>query len=124
MIVDVRPESDTVGQVAAIELSADEGAMLWVPSGFGHAFCTLEPDTEVFYKVDTPYRPDAELCIAWDDPTLGIEWPVEAGQAVLSDKDQRGHKLVEALAAIRHAQSAAVTADRVNDTSGGERQPR
>lgn len=103
VVVDLRPDSDTAGQVATVELTAESGEMLWVPSGLGHAFCTLEPDTEVFYKVDAPYRPDAELTIAWDDPALGVDWPVEAGRAVLSEKDRHGVKLVEALAAVRQA---------------------
>lgn len=103
VVVDLRPDSDTAGQVATVELSAENGEMLWVPRGLGHAFCTLEPDTEVFYKVDAPYRPDAELTVAWDDPALGVDWPVEAGRAVLSEKDRHGVKLVEALAAVRQA---------------------
>ncbi len=106
LVVDLRPDSGTVGQVATVELSAEGGEMLWVPRGLGHAFCTLEPDTEVFYKVDRPYRPDVELAVAWDDPALGVDWPVEAGRAVLSEKDRHGVKLVEALAAVRQASNA------------------
>ncbi len=124
VIVDLRPASETAGQVATVELSAAGGEMLWVPAGFGHAFCTLEPDTEVFYKVDTPYRPDAELAVAWDDPALGIDWPIDPGRAVLSDKDRRGVKLVEALAVIRDAQSVEGPADRMKaEHEGGERLP-
>ena len=129
VIVDLRLDSDTVGQVATLELNADDGALLWVPRGMGHAFCTLEPDTEVFYKIDSPYRPDAELAVAWDDPALGIDWPVAAGQAVLSEKDQTGVKLAEALVAVRQAtdtargaQSPERAADRSDaDRVGGER---
>ncbi len=105
--VDLRPDSDTVGRFAGVELSAASGEMLWVPRGLGHGFCTLDPDTEVFYKVDTPYRPDAELSIAWDDPTLGIDWPVASGRAVLSDKDQRGVELSVAVASVRRAMDEA-----------------
>ncbi|MDH3301140.1 MAG: dTDP-4-dehydrorhamnose 3,5-epimerase, partial [Acidimicrobiia bacterium] len=140
LVVDLRPDSETVGQVATVELSADAGEMLWVPRGFGHAFCTLEPDTEVYYKVDTPYRPDAELSVAWDDPALGVEWPVPADRVVLSDKDQHGLKLAEALAAVRAAtleadpgpdrrpaigsQSSGRSADWMDvDAVGGERLP-
>jgi len=141
VVVDLRPDSVTVGQAATVELSAEGGEMLWVPRGLGHAFCTLEPDTEVFYKVDTPYRPDAELSVAWDDPALGVDWPVTADQAVVSDKDQHGVKLSEALAVVRSAtleagsdgdsrpaggsQSTSRPADRIDvDYVGGERLPR
>lgn len=107
LVVDLRPDSGTVGQVATVELSAEGGEMLWVPRGLGHAFCTLEPDTEVFYKVDRPYRPDAELSVAWDDPALGVEWPVAADRAVVSHKDKHGVKLIEALALFRAATQEA-----------------
>lgn len=120
VVVDLRPDSDTVGRVASVELSAESGAMIWVPRGFGHAFCTLEPETEVFYKVDAPYRPDAELSLAWDDPALGVEWPVDAGTVVMSDKDRQGVKLADALDAIREAtaQSLVGSADRMSAEKG------
>ena len=103
VVVDLRPDSPTVGQMATVELSGDEPSLLWVPRGFGHAFCTLETDTEVFYKVDAPYRPEAELSVAWNDPGLAIEWPVDGDEAVLSDKDRMGLSLTEALEAIDSA---------------------
>lgn len=118
VFVDLRPDSDTVGQVASVELSAEQGAILWIPRGFGHAFCTLEPNTEVFYKVDAPYHREAELSLAWDDPALGVDWPVASGCAVLSDKDQRGVKLGEALTAVRAAMME--TGDDVDVETGGE----
>ena len=107
VIVDLRPGSPTVGRSDQVELDTSLGRLLWVPPGFAHGFCTLEPDTEVFYKVDSPYRPDAELSVAWDDPTLNINWPVEANDVVLSEKDKNGVSLTEALAAIRSALDAA-----------------
>ena len=111
VVVDLRPGSATLGQTDSVELTGDDGQLLWIPPGFGHGFCTLEPDTEVFYKVDAPYRPEAELSVAWNDPTLAIDWPTEADQVVLSEKDQNGVTLDEALAAIRSASAASSTAD-------------
>ena len=85
--VDVRPGSPTFGQHVAAELSAANWCQLWIPGGFLHGFCTLEPDTEVSYKVTAPYDRDAERGVAWNDPTLALPWPVAAAEAVLSDKD-------------------------------------
>jgi dTDP-4-dehydrorhamnose 3,5-epimerase len=86
--VDLRRGSPTWGQVAFAELSADNGRQLYVPVGFGHAFVTLEPDTEVAYKVSDVYAADCDGGIAWDDPTLAIDWPLPASGPVLSDKDR------------------------------------
>ncbi len=69
--------------------------MLYVLPGFAHGFCTLEPMTEVAYKVTADYAPDADGGIAWDDPDLGIEWPVARHDAVLSDKDNRLPRFAE-----------------------------
>jgi dTDP-4-dehydrorhamnose 3,5-epimerase len=86
--VDLRVGSPTFGGHAARILSAANGEMLWAPPGCAHGFCTLEPDTEVLYKVSgAPYAPDLERGLAWDDPGLGIAWPAVAG-AVISDRDR------------------------------------
>jgi dTDP-4-dehydrorhamnose 3,5-epimerase len=85
--VDVRRGSPTYGQWVAEELSAQDGAQLWVPRGFLHGFMTLEPDTVVFYKVDGQYAPDCDGAVRFDDPDLGIDWPIDTNRAVLSEKD-------------------------------------
>jgi dTDP-4-dehydrorhamnose 3,5-epimerase len=84
--VDVRRGSPSLGRWFGLELSADNGAQLLIPRGFLHGFVTVEPDSEVQYKVDTPYAPDCDGAIAWDDPDLAIDWPV-AGAPVISAKD-------------------------------------
>ena len=86
--VDLRKGSPTFGKHAFAELSAENGRQLFVPVGFGHAFVTLEPDTEVAYKVSDVYAAACDGGIAWDDPDLGIDWPLPASGAVLSDKDK------------------------------------
>ena len=93
--VDIRHGSPTFGRHVAVELSAANWSQLWVPVGFAHGFCTLEPDTEVVYKVTAPYGPQNDFGLAFDDPALGIAWPVPLEEAVLSDKDRRHPKLAE-----------------------------
>jgi dTDP-4-dehydrorhamnose 3,5-epimerase len=85
--VDIRTGSPDYGRFVAVELSAANGKQLWVPGGFLHGFCTLEPDTEVIYKVTAGYDKASERGVIWDDPDLALPWPVAPGAAVLSDKD-------------------------------------
>jgi dTDP-4-dehydrorhamnose 3,5-epimerase len=86
--VDIRHGSPTYGQHAAAVLSAENWSQLWIPGGFLHGFCTMEPDTEVFYKVTAPYDQAAERAVIWNDPDLALPWPVSDGAALLSDKDK------------------------------------
>ena len=93
--VDLRRASATFKQHFALELSASEGTQLWIPPGFAHGFCTLEPETEVLYKVTKYYEPTADRSIRWNDPELAIEWPVDAADVTLSKKDQAAPTLAE-----------------------------
>ena len=86
--IDLRKGSPTYGHHVYAELTAQNGHQLFVPIGFGHAFITLEDDTEVAYKVSDVYSPECDGGIVWNDPALGIDWPLPAGGAVLSAKDQ------------------------------------
>jgi dTDP-4-dehydrorhamnose 3,5-epimerase len=95
--VDIRRSSPTYGRYVAVELSTENWQQLLVPIGFAHGFCTLEPDTEVIYKVSAYYSAAHDHGLAWNDPALGIAWPVEAAEATLADKDRR-HPLLSDLA--------------------------
>jgi dTDP-4-dehydrorhamnose 3,5-epimerase len=86
--VDIRHGSPTYGKYAAATLSAENWSQLWVPGGFLHGFCTLEPDTEVIYKVTADYDRAAERAVIWNDPDLALPWPVAPDKAILSDKDK------------------------------------
>jgi dTDP-4-dehydrorhamnose 3,5-epimerase len=87
--VDLRVGSPTYGRWEGVTLTADGGEQLFVPRGFAHAFCTLEPDAVVTYKVDDFYSPANDSGLIWNDPTLAIDWPLGSEPAVLSDKDLR-----------------------------------
>ena len=86
--VDIRKASPSWRQWIGAELSAENGDQLFIPAGYAHGFLTLEADSEVMYKVDAAYAPEADGGIIWNDPVLGIGWPLAAGDApLLSDKD-------------------------------------
>lgn len=86
--VDLRRGSPTYGKWVGATLGADDGAQLLVPVGFGHAFLTLEPDTEVAYKTSDFYAAESEGALAWDDPAIAVDWPLPAGrEPALSPKD-------------------------------------
>jgi len=84
--VDIRKNSPTYGQWQGIELSDKNHKMFWIPPGFAHGFCTLEDNTIVNYKCTDYYNPDAEDGLMWNDPSLGIEWPMDS-EPILSEKD-------------------------------------
>jgi len=87
--VDLRVGSPAFGRHDGATLTAAGGEQLFIPRGFAHAFCTLEPDTVVAYKVDDYYAPASDSGLIWDDPTLAIQWPVARADVVLSDKDRK-----------------------------------
>ena len=86
--VDIRHGSPTYGRHVGVVLSVENWQQLWVPAGLLHGYCTLEPDTEVIYKVTAPWDRQAERGVIWNDPSLAIPWPIAPGEAILSDKDR------------------------------------
>ena len=86
--VDIRPQSPGFGRVMQVELDAASGAMVFIPRGFAHGFCTLEDGVEVVYKTDAYYAPEQDRGIAHDDPAIGIDWPYPPEARTLSDKDR------------------------------------
>jgi len=94
--VDLRRSSLAFGKHVAVELSGENGAMLWIPEGFGHAFLVLSPVAGFAYKVTDYYSPAGERTIVWNDPELAIKWPIAAGDAIVSHKDAKGKLLRDA----------------------------
>jgi dTDP-4-dehydrorhamnose 3,5-epimerase len=93
--VDIRRGSATFGQHVAVELSGENARQLLVPAGFAHGFQTLTEDCEVLYKVTDLYAPQAEGGLLWNDPALGIDWPIAAGQALVNARDAAWPTLAE-----------------------------
>jgi dTDP-4-dehydrorhamnose 3,5-epimerase len=105
--VDIRWGSPTFGRHVAVVLSAAEWNQIFIPEGFAHGYCTLEPATEVVYKVNSYYSVEHDRGLLWNDPSLGIAWPVESGDAILSDKDRR-HPVLANLPHYFHHQPTAL----------------
>lgn len=93
--VDVRKDSPTFGMWVGEVLSADNKRQLWIPPGFAHGFVTLSASAEFLYKTTDYYSPQHERCIRWDDPAIGVAWPIE-GEVALSEKDRLGVALAQA----------------------------
>ncbi|SLN46204.1 dTDP-4-dehydrorhamnose 3,5-epimerase [Roseovarius litorisediminis] len=85
--VDLRKGSPTFGKWVGIELSFENGKQLLIPEGFAHGFVTCVPDTEIIYKCSDYYAPECDRSLRFDDPEIGIDWGIDAGEAILSDKD-------------------------------------
>jgi dTDP-4-dehydrorhamnose 3,5-epimerase len=88
--VDIRKDSPTFGRWVGETLSAENKKQVWIPTGFAHGFLTLTDSAEFLYKTTDYYSPDLERCIAWNDPEIGIEWPLAEDEPILSGKDQLG----------------------------------
>jgi dTDP-4-dehydrorhamnose 3,5-epimerase len=95
VVVDLRRSSKTFGRHFGIELSAENWRQLLIPIGFAHGYCTLEPDTELLYKVTNFYSAANDLGLAFDDPALAIEWGIDLARARLSEKDRRQPRLAD-----------------------------
>lgn len=93
--VDIRRSSPTFGKSVCVELSAENKRLVWIPAGFAHGFLALSDGTEVLYKTTDYYAPEHERCLLWNDPDVGIEWPL-AGAPLVSEKDARGLPLKSA----------------------------
>lgn len=95
--VDLRKSSSTFGRWVGVELSEENKLQLWIPEGFGHGFTALTETVDVVYKTTDFYAGEADRTIAWDDPDLGIDWPIDESQAILSSRDRSGSSLHDAI---------------------------
>lgn len=93
--VDIRSGSPTFGKYVATELSGENHRQMFIPKGFAHGYVVLEDDTVFQYKCDEYYHPESEAGIAWNDPQIGIEWPLSEDEIILSDKDRKHLTLKE-----------------------------
>jgi len=95
VVVDIRKPSPTFGQWVGVELTEDNHCQVWVPSGFAHGFLVTSESADLLYKTTTYYAPEFERCIAWNDPSIGIQWP-QQGEPLMSPRDQSGLLLHDA----------------------------
>ncbi|MFZ5897276.1 MAG: dTDP-4-dehydrorhamnose 3,5-epimerase [Myxococcota bacterium] len=93
VVVDIRPDSPTFGQWDGVYLDSERHQQIFIPIGFAHGFCVISEMADVIYKVSAPYDPATECSIAYDDPTLGVEWPVS--DPILSARDQKAESFLE-----------------------------
>jgi len=93
--VDMRRSAPTFGRWVGVTLSADDHRQLWIPGGFAHGFLVLSERADVLYKTTDFYSPADERCLAWDDPDVAVDWPLE-GAPILSEKDRAGARLADA----------------------------
>jgi dTDP-4-dehydrorhamnose 3,5-epimerase len=94
--VDIRRDSPRFGQWVGVELTAENRKQLWIPEGFAHGFLALEDDTHFLYKTTDYYAKDCEGAIVWNDPTIGIDWPLQGLSPALADKDAAAPRLAQA----------------------------
>lgn len=95
VVVDLRIGSSTYGEWISVTLSPEDNNQLWVPPGFAHGFCTLEPKSIISYRVTNYYSPEHDKGVAWDDPDIGVDWPPIADRDTLSMKDRKQPSLAE-----------------------------
>jgi dTDP-4-dehydrorhamnose 3,5-epimerase len=102
VVVDCRPDSPSFGKWHGVTLSAENHQQLWVPPGCAHGFYVLSDQTDFLYKCTDYYHPESELTLAWDDPDIGVVWPIPAGQKPqVSDKDRAGESWYEMISALQ-----------------------
>lgn len=95
VVVDLRVDSRTYGRSVSVTLSSRDINQLWVPVGFAHGFCTVEPNTVVSYRVTNYYSPENDTGVAWDDPDIAVDWPSVADPDTLSGKDRQLRQLAD-----------------------------
>ena len=95
-VVDLRRSSPTFGRCEGFVLSAQNKRMLWVPPGFGHGYYVMSESTDFLYKTTDYYAPQHERCVLWNDPAVGVPWPLSGGEPILSGKDRLGLLLADA----------------------------